>query len=102
MNSLSGNTSLFATGPLNKVLCSSIHFIRCTGEMFAIDSSSLDALISALDFSDPRGRPPADGQVTDPLATRRHGALQRLAPAGVKQPLRREAIAVGAGANRGR
>src|SRR2546428_7506607 len=37
MNPLSGNTSLFATGPLNKLLFSSIPRMRGTGEIFPID-----------------------------------------------------------------
>src|SRR5436309_2383741 len=39
MNSLSGKTSLFATGPLNRPLFSSIHRMRCTGAIFDIIAS---------------------------------------------------------------
>src|SRR5262245_52734668 len=55
---------------------------------------------SPLDLGDPRSRPAADREVADALAARSHRALQTLAPSRVKEPLRREPVAVGADANR--
>src|SRR5262245_38097854 len=109
MNSLSGKTSLFATGPLKWPWCSSIQRIRCNGTIFAITASCQPwAMLppasrpppSALDFGDPGGRPAAHREVADALAARGHRALEPLAPARVKEPLRREPVAVGADANR--
>src|SRR5258705_13044382 len=109
MNSLSGKTSLFATGPLNRPLFSSIHRMRCTGAIFDITASrgrsamlppAAGPVPSALNLGDPCGRPAAHREVADALAARRHRAPQALAPSGVKEPLRREPVAVGADANR--
>src|SRR6267378_5412203 len=109
MNSLSGKTSLFATGPLNRPLFSSIHRMRCTGAIFDITASCRRSDMlppvarparSALNFGDPCGRPAAHRQIADALAARRHRAPPALAPPGVKEPLRREPVAVGADSNR--
>src|SRR5262249_18874559 len=131
MNSLSGKTSLLATGPLNRPLFSSIQRIRCNGTIFAITASCLfgaaprpagpqprdglrrgrrskcamlspvsGPLRSALALGAPRGRPAAYREVADALTPRGHRALEPLAPPRVKEPFRREPVAVGADANR--
>src|SRR4029450_2914966 len=111
MNSLWGQTPVLATGPLNRPLFSSIQRIRSNGVIFAITapcSRRRCAMLppasrsphSALDLGDPGGRPTAHREVADALAARRHRALEPLAPPRVKEPPRRELVAVGADAHR--
>src|SRR5439155_12948964 len=54
----------------------------------------------ALNLSNPRRGTPADGEIPDALATHRHRTPRALAPSRVKEPLRGEPVAVGAGAHR--
>src|SRR4029453_19041205 len=115
MNSLSGKTSLLATGPLNRPRFSSIQRIRCNGTIFAITASCGRAAPnrrcamlppasrpprSALNLGDPGGRPTAHREVANALAARCHRAPQPLAPPRVEEPLRRELVAVSTDAHR--
>src|SRR5262249_32376593 len=70
MNSLSGKTSLLATGPLNRPLFSSIQRIRCNGTMFAITASCLFGA----------GRRPAGPQLPDSLRRGRRSKCAMLPP----------------------